>query len=113
MYCSKVSKYRLFGHCAYLGRQGTDRARSRGRISAGVVCLPQAVGGCHGDALLRHGALRTVVLAGWLFTAPAVVVQGLTGWALPARYSRWWAALSVCGFGAVVAIFYLMVFKPA
>ena len=70
-------------------------------------------GGAPRGRAVAHGALRAVVLAGWLFAAPAVVVQGLTGWALPARYSKWWAALSVCGFGAVVAIFYLMVFKPA
>jgi uncharacterized membrane protein len=109
---------------------------------------------------------RNVVLADWLFTAPAVVLQPLTGlwlawqagiplttgwlalaiglylltgacwlpvvWlqirmhriaatasrdgeALPElyyRYARWWFALGWPAFIAVLAIFWLMVFKP-
>ncbi len=110
---------------------------------------------------------RNVVLADWLFTTPAVIVQPLTGWLLmretdvsfaetwivasvvlygiagtcwlpvvwlqirvrdlaaqadttggelPAlydRYMRLWFALGWPAFGAVIAIFALMVFKPA
>ncbi len=109
---------------------------------------------------------RNVVLADWLFTAPAVVIQPLTGiwmariaglpltigwlalaiglyllvgacwlpvvWLqirmhhlasaaaragvpLPARYfayARWWFVLGWPAFLGVIAIFYLMVFKP-
>ena len=109
---------------------------------------------------------RNVVLADWLFTAPAVVVQPVTGvwmallagiplttgwlalaiglyllvgacwlpvvWlqirmhhfasaaartgeALPARYfvyAKWWFILGWPAFLCVIAIFYLMVFKP-
>jgi uncharacterized membrane protein len=127
----------------------------------------------HGWMAQRSGDLRAivtssrnVVLADWLFTAPAVVVQPATGvwlaaeadiplttgwlvlamglyvltgacwlpvvWLqirmhrlaraalrcrreLPAlyfRYARWWFILGWPAFLAVLAIFYLMVFKP-
>lgn len=127
----------------------------------------------HGWMAHRSGDLaaiavvnRNVVLADWLFTAPAVVVQPVTGvwmariagipltqgwlalaiglyllvgacW-LPVvwlqirmhrlassaarseealgpqyyAYSRWWFALGWPAFLSVIAIFYLMVFKP-
>lgn len=109
---------------------------------------------------------RNVVLADWLFTAPAVVIQPATGiwmarlagfppttgWLAAAillyvftgacwlpvvwlqmrirnlagaadrdglplpplcrRYAAWWFALGWPAFAAVMAIFYLMVFKP-
>ena len=109
---------------------------------------------------------RSVVLADWLFTAPAVIVQPITGVALALmagiplasgwlalsillyifvgacwlpvvwlqiqmrklaqqsleadkplppsyfRYLRFWFALGWPAFGAVLVIFYLMVFKP-
>jgi uncharacterized membrane protein len=127
----------------------------------------------HGWMAHRSGDLaaiavvsRNVVLADWLFTAPAVVVQPVTGvwmariagipltqgwlalaiglyllvgacwlpvvWlqmrmhrlaSIAARseeafgpqyyaYSRWWFALGWPAFLSVIAIFYLMVFKP-
>jgi uncharacterized membrane protein len=127
----------------------------------------------HGWMAHRSGDLaaivvvsRTVVLADWLFTAPAVMVQPVTGiwmariagipltagwlalaiglyllvgtcwlpvvWlqirmqrlastaaragdALPAQYfayTKWWFVLGWPAFLSVIAIFYLMVFKP-
>jgi uncharacterized membrane protein len=127
----------------------------------------------HGWMAQRSGDLRVivmvsrnVVLADWLFTAPAVVVQPITGawmaraagipfttgwlaltigiyvlvgacwlpvvWlqiqmhrmadtalrsgqpmpALYRTYARWWFALGWPAFLGVIAIFYLMVFKP-
>ena len=111
-------------------------------------------------------ATRTVVIADWCFTTPAIIIQPLTGFALihmagyhmtdnwlmlaivlyvfaglcwlpvvglqirmkrlaaealatdtplPAAYGRanlWWLALGSLAFPAVVAIFWLMVFKP-
>ncbi len=118
------------------------------------------------DPRVVHGVVRQVVLADWLFTTPAAIVQPATGlwlayharlplenawlggaillylfagacwlpvvWmqvrmremaraaveagtALPQRYFRWlavWAVLGCLAFGALVAIFYLMVAKP-
>ena len=113
------------------------------------------------DARVVAAVGRSVVLADWLFTAPAVVVQPVTGvtmalmasvplfsgWLLlsialyvlvgacwlqielrriakaslengcplPAQYFRYlrlWFALGWPAFIAVLAIFYLMVFKP-
>ena len=112
-------------------------------------------------------ATRTVVIADWVFTTPAVIIQPLTGlwlmhlagyemqtgwlvaaialyifagacwlpvvWMqirmkrlaaealasgepLPAlywRFNTWWIALGSLAFPAVVAIFWLMVFKPS
>ncbi|ESQ94156.1 DUF2269 family protein [Asticcacaulis benevestitus] len=111
-------------------------------------------------------ATRTVVIADWCFTTPAIIIQPLTGFALihiagyhvtdgwlmlamalyvfaglcwlpvvglqirmkrlaaealatdvplPAAYWRcnlWWLVLGALAFPAVVAIFWLMVFKP-
>jgi uncharacterized membrane protein len=118
------------------------------------------------DAQAQAAVMRTVVLADWMFTAPAVVIQLVTGvalalmagyplkhgwvlWALLlyvlagacwlpvlwlqwrmrdlagaaaassaglppqyARYRRLWVWLGVPAFSAVIAIYYLMVFKP-
>lgn len=120
-----------------------------------------------GDVTVVAAAARQTVLADWLFTTPAIVVQPLSGlwllhligiplgegwvllslalyilaaacwlpvvWlqlrmrdlavsarasgsALPARYRRYmriWFALGWPAFAAVVAIFFLMVFRPA
>lgn len=119
-----------------------------------------------GDVAIIAAAARQAVLADWLFTAPAVVVQPLSGVALmhtlglpltegwvlasillyalagacwlpvvwlqirmrdlaadaqhrgaplPARHNRYmriWFALGWPAFAAVVAIFFLMVFRP-
>ena len=119
-----------------------------------------------GDALEIYSAARTVVVADYIFTAPAVVVQLITGmmlvqilgysysdlwvWLSLALYffagacwlpvvllqirmrdmakaavetgnplpdhfrtfDRWWIALGAIAFPAVLAILYLMVFKP-
>ncbi|MGE0385178.1 MAG: DUF2269 family protein [Gammaproteobacteria bacterium] len=119
------------------------------------------------DPVAQAAVMRAVVLADWVFTTPAIVVQPLTGlrmawlagypidrgwvaWALglyllagacwlpvvwlqirmremavqaardrtplPARYDayrRTWFALGVPAFGALVLVFWLMVFKPA
>lgn len=119
------------------------------------------------DPRVVYGTVRTVVIADWIFTTPAVIVQPLTGawlihlagfawssrwiawslalyvlagacwlpvvWmqlrmremarraveegtALPQRYFRWlraWVALGIPAFLALVAVFYLMVAKPA
>ena len=118
------------------------------------------------DVHAQAAVMRTVVLADWLFTAPAVVMQLVTGMALAlmagyplqrgwvlwalllyglagacwlpvlwlqwrmrdlavaaaesgselplryARYRRLWIFLGVPAFSAVIAIYYLMVFKP-
>jgi uncharacterized membrane protein len=121
---------------------------------------------CSGDVRAIAVASRNVVIADWLFTTPAVIIQPLTGgllawqagipfttgwlalaiglyfltgacW-LPVvwlqmrmhhlaaaavrnsselpllyfRYARWWFILGWPAFLAVIAIFYLMVFKP-
>jgi uncharacterized membrane protein len=120
-----------------------------------------------GDVAVIAATARQVVLADWLFTAPAVIVQPVTGYLLaieagyalnerwlllsaglyvltgacwlpvvwlqfrmktlaeaaceqnaplPAAYRRamrLWFALGWPAFGAVIAIFFLMVFRPA
>jgi uncharacterized membrane protein len=120
-----------------------------------------------GDVAAIAATARQVVLADWLFTAPAVIVQPVTGYLLaieagyalnerwlllsaglyvltgacwlpvvwlqfrmktlaeaardqhaplPAAYRRamrLWFALGWPAFGAVIAIFFLMVFRPA
>ncbi len=120
-----------------------------------------------GDVRAIAVTSRNVVLADWLFTAPAVIIQPLTGGLLAGqagisfttdwlalaiglyfltgacwlpvvwlqmrmhqlaaaavrnsselpllyfRYARWWFMLGWPAFLAVIAIFYLMVFKPA
>ncbi len=119
------------------------------------------------DPRVVHAVVRQVVIADWIFTAPAVIAQPVTGlwlayharlplehawlagsillylfagacwlpvlWmqvkmremariaveegtALPERYFRWlrvWVVLGVLAFAALVAVFYLMVAKPA
>ena len=58
-----------------------------------------------GDLMLLAATARNVVFADWLFTAPAVAIQPVTGLAM-ANALGWIAFISVLG------IFYLMVFKP-
>lgn len=86
-----------------------------------------------GDAAHIAATARTVVIADACFTAPAVVVQFLSGWwlarflglaraavaqdtPLPSQYRvvmGWWFALGWPAFIGVMAIFWLMVAKPA
>lgn len=52
---------------------------------------------------------RYVVIADWAFTTPTVIIQPLTGFYL--AHLRWWVALGIVAFLALVAVFYLMVAK--
>lgn len=54
----------------------------------------------------RYYAARTTVLADFLFTLPAAVLQPLTGF-------RWWFLLGWPAFVGLALVFFLMVLKPA